>query len=238
MRIQKSDKIPDDTYFTLSDVEPVVNGNILTIYNGKGTRRNWGQPGADSSVVVNTGTFTAVHVGFHHKHRGGQGWFYYVSRERRTWAQLDDKQRKQVLAKLHRAPAWAHTPGKLSSERKKPTIEKRTAYKLVELTDDSRLISLYDGVATEYVIGKTYRQAAKPRHQGGYYSFPTPEHAKALDHRVIMEDGRGEYPTDSPTLALLEVSIGGRIIEYSGSKIASTSLKPIRILEAWIVDDE
>lgn len=104
--ITTNSDIPDSTYFTMSDVTPECAGSTLTVWNGKGTRRSWGAPGVESTVVVNYGTFAAVHVGFHHKHRGGQGWFYFVANEYKTWAQLTEAQQKRVLKAFgeHKAP--------------------------------------------------------------------------------------------------------------------------------------
>lgn len=113
MNIVTNSSIPDSTYFTISQISPEVEKNKLTVYDGSGTRRSWGAPAVTSSVVVNTATFTCVHVGFHHKHRGGQGWFYFVGGRRLTWAQLDTRRRKQVLAGIKNAPRWAKTPGNL-----------------------------------------------------------------------------------------------------------------------------
>ena len=86
----------------------------------------------------------------------------------------------------------------------------------------------------EYILGQRLKEPAKPKHGGGFYSYPTLE----------META---FPTDcvtcipfhvdlaTPQLALLECEIGGRIINY-GHKMASTYLCPVRFLEVRAVE--
>jgi hypothetical protein len=118
MKIVINPDIPDRTYFTSSEVAPVVsrNGNrtTLTVYDGQGTRRaSWGKPGVTSTIVINRRGFVVVHVGFHHRYSGGQQWYYFVGGERRLWSQLTAKQQREVVA--GKAPSWAKLPGNVKA---------------------------------------------------------------------------------------------------------------------------
>lgn len=229
MNIQTRTDIPDSTYFSMSDVEPHVHADTgeLVIFDGKGSRRSWGTPQVNSTIVINADDFTTVHVGFSHKHRGSQGWFYFVSGERKTWAQLPDERRQQVIDARKSAPSWAKHPGKLRSEVAKPNQNIRTAYKLVKVEGD-RLISLYDG-ETEYMIGKRLAQKAQDDHAGGYYAYPTAEGCMALWNAgtLVPEKTRQNVAR----LAMLEVEMSGTIIAYGSSKFAATYIKPVRVVE-------
>lgn len=222
MKIIINTEVPDQTYFTLTDVEPAASGNALTITHGNGTHRSWGKPGVDSTVVLNTATITAVHVGFHHKHRGGQGWFYFLKGERRTWAQLDEKRQKQVLAAASKAPGWAKAPGKLKSERAAVAAEKMTGYKLVGFAE-GELVSLYDG--SVYTLGVKRSQAARSNHHGGFYAYADLELATGLlDSKLAWKYER---------LAVVEVALSGKIIHYDNGKLAATHITPLRIVERF-----
>lgn len=226
--IRTSDNIPDSTYFRSSDVAPGFDGQTITLYAGKGSRRSWGAPQVWSSVVVETDNFVAVHVGFSHKHRGGQQWHYYLDGERVTWQKLSDELRTLVLDNEHKAPRWAKPPGKLRAEHKKPSQRTQIAYKLVKVEGD-RMLSLYDG-ETEYTIGKRLAQRAQDNHGGGYYAYPSAEGTKAAwanETLVPRECRRGVE-----ILALLEVEIGGTVIDYGG-KMAATYLTPVKLLETF-----
>lgn len=227
--IRTTNDIPG-TYFRMSEVAPHFDADALVIFNGEGTRRSWGRPQVSSTVVVDSEDFVAVHVGFHHKHRGGQGWFYFVAGERRTWAQLPDDLRTLVLDNKHKAPYWAKSPGKLRAETRKPSQNLRLAYKLVRL-DGEKMVSLYDG-STEYAIGKRLAQAARDEHRGGYYAYDTAEQVRAAwDNGTLVPASR--RPAGGQ-VALLKVEIYGTIIEY-GSKLAATYLKPVEVVETFSV---
>ena len=106
-----------------------------------------------------------------------------------------------------------------------------TSYKVVRLIGE-RYYSLYDPTQ-EYVIGQRVKQPAKPHHGGGFYSYPT------LEMGTEYLTGCTEsipFHSDIPTLALalLEVEIGGKIINY-GHKFASTYLCPVRVLEVRVL---
>lgn len=116
-QIVTSKNVPDFTYFRTGDCEPLVrDGSTIEIVNGQGTRRSsWGAPGVTSNVLVQSESFVAVHVGFYHKHGGGQFYRYFVVRdgkaERVNWAKLDNACRQMVLDAPK--PYWAKAPGKL-----------------------------------------------------------------------------------------------------------------------------
>lgn len=236
LQINTSSNVPDSTYFRTGNVEPDLESETLTIYDGTGTRRSsWGQPGATSTVVLNADDLAAVHVGFFHKHGGGQFWRYYRRGEdtwrQVTWAQLSDQERERVLVAYEdRAPSFAKVPGKLRTNYAYPTIQSRTSYKLVELVDGHRLFSVYDG-QTEYLLGKRLVEKAVSNHGGGYYSYPD-----IAGVRSRFDDG-SLFPSrcyrESMALALIECEISGTILEYENGKMASTYLKPLRIVEQF-----
>ena len=243
MKIQFSTDIPDGTYFRTGDAEPTINDDgSLTVYDGEGTRRSWGKPGVTSTVVVEDCDLVAVHVGFHHKHGGGQFWRYYTTDGTQTtqvtWASLPDVIRQKVLDAFSKAPGWAKVPGKLRTSYTKVTDKKRTSYKLVSV-ENNELRSLYSG--ENYVIGKRMAEAVSPRagandwgdiiHDGGYYSHPTPEQVVALwNNGSLVPASKTE---DVAEVALLECEIYGRIVNFPNGKIASTYLTPVRIVDQW-----
>lgn len=161
----------------------------------------------------------------------GQFYRYYRQSEQGEWTQLvwqrlNDEARQLVLD-LER-PEWARAPGKLSSERKPPAkYVEMTSYKVVRLIDD-RYFSLYNP-EQEYILGERVKQAAKPGHAGGFFSYPTQE-----DGETYLANCMRSMPfhdeVETPALALVECEIGGRIINY-GHKMASTYLCPVRVLE-------
>lgn len=250
LTITRSNDVPNSTYFTTGSAEPTLDGDVLTIYAGDGRRRSgWGAPGVTSTVVLERDDLVAIHVGFHHKHGGGQFWRYYRPVEgawtQVQWAQLADEDRSHVLAAAtHGAPLWAKAPGKLRAEKKAPVIETRIAYKIVRVSDD-RMVSAYDG-ETEYVIGKRVAERAQADHRGGYYSYPSAEGVAERFWSGSLLPERCYEP--GAQYALLEVEIGGTTVVYGGDeywddvrgmylespvKWASTYLRPVRILETF-----
>lgn len=245
MNISISSYVPDSTYFVTGDAEPTIDADNsgITIYDGRGKRRSWGTPGVTSTVVLDEDDFCAIHVGFHHKHGGGQFWRYYsadgVSIRQVTWAALPDELRQRVLDGYdHRAPSWAKAPGKLRTQYDKPASRKRTSYKMVRMDGDS-LVSIYDG-ETVYTIGKRLAEAVgahagefnwmteKNVHDGGYYSHPTPEQVLALWNSGNLVPASRKT---SGKYALVECEISGRIVEFPNGKLASTYLTPVAIIE-------
>lgn len=237
MNIHTSVNVPDSTYFSQVDVEPTIEDDgSITIYDGNGTRRSsWGAPGVTSTVVLDECDFVAIHVGFHHKYRGGQAWYYYTTdgtqTRRITWQQMPDELRQRVLDNINKAPSWAKTPGKLSTQRAKPSKVELTSYKLVKFVGvTGRMVSLYDG-ETEYVIGKRLTEAAQANHGGGYYSHPTSEQVMQMWQSGDLVPANCKR--SATRLALLECKIGGRIVHYSNGKMSSTHLTPVRIVSEF-----
>ena len=236
MKINTSDYCPDGTYFTATDVQPdIQNDGSVTIYTGHGQQRSWGRPQVKSAVILDECDLVAIHVGFSHKHRGGQGWYYYTtdgSETRRiTWQQLPDEARQRILdAYQAKAPGWAKAPGKLRTEYVKPSQRTMTSYKLVRMESDGTLRSLYDG-STEYRIGKRLAEKAEADHSGGYYSHPTQERVMRLwDAGSLVPDRCVE---EGATYAMIRCEIGGTIIRYDNGKLSSTYLTPVEIVSTF-----
>jgi hypothetical protein len=243
MEIRFSSDVPDSTYFRTGDVTPEVGANEITVYDGSGSRRSWGIPGVTSTVVVNAPDFVAIHVGFHHKHGGGQFWrFYNVngSIEQVAWKDLPDETRQVVLDAGK--PSWAREPGKLRKDYVKPAVHKFSAYKVVRIIEE-QLYSLYD--ATTYEIGKTRIEQARPNHGGGYYVYTGDDVKERFLAGQIGSKCSGQY-------AILECECWGRreYYDYSGDcityyvehglannthKIAVTYCKPVSIIETFEV---
>ena len=245
--IIESGDVPDSTYFRTGDAEPEINKDgSITILNGQGRRRNsWGAPGVTSTIVVDAPDFAAVHIGFHHKHGGGQFWRFYAVNGETTqlaWKDLDDETRQVVLdAAEGKAPRWAKAPGKLRKDyaRPNPRANLFTGYKIVHVTDDGRMVSLYDG-RTEYTLGKTLIERARPNHNGGFYSYP--------DGAPVMKRYKAGDLIGTPTAgrkALLKCECWGTRQYYfmNGEqlpeewlederpyKVASTYCKPVEIV--------
>jgi len=152
------------------------------------------------------------------------------------WRNLSDAWRSLILEAIaEHAPKWARSPGKLSSERKPPTpIGGKTSYKVVRFIE-GRYYSLFKP-EQEYILGERVKQPAKPGHNGGFFSYPTLEDGmQYLSCCMRCIPFHSEVAT--PQLALLECEIGGRIIDY-GHKMASTYLRPVKVLEIRDIDDE
>lgn len=242
MEIRVSNDVPDSTYFRTGDVEPEISDNALTVYDGNGSRRGWGTPGVTSTVVVDAPDFVAVHVGFHHKHGGGQFWrFYNVNGkiEQVSWTKLDDEIRQIVLdAYDENAPQWARVPGKLRRDCIKPAPRKFLAFKIVELANEMQ--SLYDG--TTYELGKTKIEKARRNHNGGYYVYTGSDVIERFRAGEIANRKEGQY-------ALLECECWGNREYYDASgdcitwwvehegwschKIAVTYCKPVKIVDTF-----
>jgi hypothetical protein len=241
LEIITSTNVPDGTYFRVASAEPDLKESMLTVYDGQGSRRSsWGAPGVTSTVLLNADDLTAVHIGFHHKHGGGQFYRYYrfdgMAWQVITWAKLSDEDRVRVLdACERRAPHWAKVPGKLRQNYISPTMQTRTTYKLVELVDSTRLFSVYDS-KTEYVVGKRLAERAVEEHGGGYYSYPTIDGVEQRFNDGTLFPERCYQ--DPMTLVLIECEISGTILEYQNGKLASTYLKPTRIVKQFDYNHE
>lgn len=233
MRIITSSDVPDSTYFRNEDAAPVVNADgSLTIFNGQGTRRSsWGAPGVTSTVVYETEGFAAIHVGYHHKHRGGQFWRYYAATDESvqavTWASLDDETRAAILAAAGRkAPSWAKSPGKLRAEYVKPSEGRREGgehyYKAVAV-DGERLLSIFDG-RTEYRLGETLVEPVRKGHGGGFYVYPSL--ADALEVDVPSNSALRRAPR-----AIIRVRAEGQYTRYDNGKLAFSRVTPLEVVQ-------
>lgn len=152
-----------------------------------------------------------------------------------AWRRLTDDHRRLVIETVEeKAPAWAAKPGKLQSERNPPTKPiTMTTFKVVRVIE-GRYWSLYDPTQ-EYIIGERLKQPARPNHGGGFFSYPSRDIGITyLTNCVKSIPFHSEVHT--PALALLECEIGGRIIHYVG-KMASTYLRPVKVLEVRSIDD-
>lgn len=238
-------EVPDTTYFRVSDVEPRVEEGRIWLTAGRGTRRSWGAPQVNNTILVETCEFVAVHTGFSHKHGGGQFYRYFVAgpdgRPRRVrWAKLSDDEQQMVLdAYEQKAPAWARRPGKLRRNYKRPTPRRITTYKIVRQDPDGSMWSLYDGL-TEYQIGRRLAQAVGRRagdvdrhgdtiHSGGYYSHPDLDRLLDLWWAGRLVPARCLENVSS--MAVIKCEASGRIVEFSSGKLASTYLRPVEVLD-------
>ena len=82
MNIQTVDRVPDSTYFRTGDVEPTVVNDTINMIEGQGSRRSWGRPQANNTVLIDDCDFVVIHTGFSHKHGGGQFFMYEENAER------------------------------------------------------------------------------------------------------------------------------------------------------------
>ena len=123
----------------------------------------------------------------------------------------------------------ANIPGKLRFEVKKPTLEKITVYKAVELRESGDMVSLYDG-ETPYTIGHTLREKAQEGHNGGFYAYRELNTLKQhIAERKIVSKDRWEGVR---RVAILKAEAWGKRVIYDNGKSASTYLKPVEVLEA------
>lgn len=83
----------------------------------------------------------------------------------------------------------------------------------------------------EYVMGRRLAKRAVSEHGGGYYSYPSPDGVEAR-----FNDG-SLFPHrcyDEPMeLALIECEISGTVLEYGNGKMASTYLRPVKVLKQF-----
>jgi len=91
----------DSTYFRTSDVTPVIDGDTLTIIDGRGTSRSWGSPSVRSDVSTLTDTVVMVQVTGWHKHTVSPvGGNYYFVNDGKGWTRrtANHKAVKSALA--------------------------------------------------------------------------------------------------------------------------------------------
>lgn len=248
--VQSSETVKAD-WLDRSMLEPTLTHNadglwVLSVRR-QGAHSQFDVPYIGSEIVLADAELglVVVLVGYHgsatekygrlgYMTQKGQFYRYYRQEETGEWKQvywrnLNDELRSFIISTVEEhAPSWARKPGKLQAERKPPTKHVTMAtYKVVRLIE-GRYYSLYDP-SVEYVLGERLKQPAKPKHRGGFFSYPTLEKGTAfLTSCVEHIPFRSDVVTSQ--LAMLEVEIGGRLIDY-GHKLCSTYLKPIRVLE-------
>jgi hypothetical protein len=257
LQIVQASDVVKDRWLDRALLEPTLAQNadelwVLTVRR-QGTYGQFDVPYIGSEVLLADAELglVVVLVSFHgaepakYGKRGyftQKGQFYRYYRQEATgdwqgvaWRLLTDDLRHLVITTVQaHGPVWARLPGKLQAERKPPTKPVTlTSYKVVRVRDDGRFFSLYDPTQ-EYALGQRLKEPAKPRHGGGFYSYPTVEAgAEYLTDCVVSVPFHRDVAT--PQLALLECQIGGKIINY-GWKLASTYLLPVQVLEVRDVE--
>ena len=256
LQIMQAGEVIQDQRLDRFLLEPQLAHNadglwVLTVRR-QGTYREFAVPYIGSDVLLADAELglVVVLVSFHgasaekYGKRGyftQKGQFFRYYRQESTgdwqsvpWRLLNDDLRQVVLTAVQEhGPAWAKAPGKLQAERHPPTKPAAlTSFKVMRLIE-GRYFSLYDPTQ-EYVLGQRLKQPAKPGHRGGFYSYPTVEAGtEYLDDCATSIPFHRDVAT--PQLALLEVEIGGKIINY-GHKLVSTYLLPVRVLEVRDVE--
>ena len=229
-----------DGYLTRADVEPFAQVDpegvfILTVRN-QGEYGTFELPYIRTSTMYQGDDLLALLISYHgtetygrkknlHVSKG-QFWRFYVKTDqgwlRQNWQQLADMHQASIHAAWFTCEMeWVRGPGKMRGDKARPDTTVYTTYKVVEVRE-GRYYSLYKP-DEEYILGQEKKQAAKPGHKGGYFSYPDLDRAQAF----AMSKPWGGVST----YALLECAVRGRIINYNGRKWASTYLKPIRVLE-------
>src|SRR6266699_6332119 len=234
--VQSTDPVTDG-YLTRSDVEPEVSMNQEGIFiirlRNQGKYSEFDIPYIQSQVIYQCQNLIAVLVAYHgteaygrksdRRVSKGQFWRFYLEIEegyfrRVNWQQLTEENQARIhMAWFNLESEWMKEPGKLKGDRQPASKVTFTTYKVVEVRD-GQYFSLFKP-DEEYILGQEKKQAAKPGHKGGYFSFPDIGLAQQLvTHRYDAQ------------LAILECEIRGRIIRYGERKWASTYLLPMREL--------
>lgn len=125
-------------------------------------------------------------------------------------------------------------------------VEKHLRYKVVSVqevpentTEDTTTVryhGLYDG--RRYVVGQTYRQAAKPHHGGGFYVRQlVAEHG---DLSLTLEEAFCQglvWKRPAPgCYAILACEVWGKCVSYDNGKEAWTTLRPCSVYSTFTVD--
>lgn len=251
LQIVQAREVITESWLERAMLEPTLTQNadglwVLSVRR-QGEHRSFKVPFIGSEIVLADAELglVVVLVGYHgsetekygrlgYMTQKGQFYRYYQQHTSGDWHQvvwrhLNDEVRHLILSTIQeQGPSWARVPGKLRSERKPPAQKVvMTSYKVVREIG-GRYYSLYDPTV-EYVLGERMKQPAKPKHGGGFYSFPTLEMGTTF---LATCANCIPFHADVATaqVALLECEIGGRIIHY-GHKMASTYLCPMRVLD-------
>lgn len=256
LQIVQAHDVVNDKWLKRERLEPTLAQNAdglwLLMLRRQGAHSQFEVPYISSEIILAEPELglVVVLVGWHgttpekYGKRGyflqkGQFYRYYQQMADGTWGKIEwreipDMLRLLIIDAVERgAPAWARTPGKLRADYLPPSKPvKLTSYKVVRYIE-GRYFSLYDP-EQEYILGQRVKQPAKPKHGGGFFSYPTIEMGTSyLVHCAERVPFHREVATAE--VALLECEIGGRIINY-GHKMASTYLRPLRVLEVRIVE--
>lgn len=216
MEIRASNNVPDSTYFRTGDVSPFITGDAIVMLNGQGTRRkSWGAPGVTSTVIVDESEFVAIHVGFYHKHGGGQFWRYFQQGEREIhkveWKSLSEEKRLLVLdAWIAKAPGWAKQPGKLRSQYLKPSELTQS-----ELLEDGRIVGykrlLYDDDGNCFRSPVAYGNPCWP---DGFLEADR-EPAKANTHGIYAVKNHKDPELNRFQGKLVKLALSGIVVEHN-----------------------
>lgn len=249
-QIVESHEVITEEWPHRGDVEPALDQNaegvfVLTVHN-QGEHGKFEVPYIGSFVVHADDELAVILTGYHgtepsgpkkHRHTARGQFYRFYQRidegtwQRVEWRRLDEKTREIALgAWKSNAPEWARCPGKLTAEYAKPTRRvKTTTYKIVRVIDE-RYYSVFDS-RVEWIIGECRTEPARPKHRGGFFSYP--DQARLLE---LFEKQR-LFPLrcyrEPITLALLECEISGKIIGYDNGKVASTHLRPLTVLSTF-----
>ncbi len=101
-KISLKDANLDSTYFRTSDVIPTIDGDTLTIIDGRGSSRSWGSPSVNSTVKTLTDNVVMVEVTGWHKHTVSPvGGSYYFVNEAGQWVRRTANHKTVKAALTH-----------------------------------------------------------------------------------------------------------------------------------------
>jgi len=117
MQIINSSYIFTEYFLRTGDIEPVLDGKKLTIYNstyGRGNKFT----GVTNIVAYTDDNLTSILCAWHCRHGGSQFWRHYRNDERVTWKSLTEAERMLILDAFGEphVPGWANLPGKLERD--------------------------------------------------------------------------------------------------------------------------
>jgi len=117
MNITESPHVFDDYFLRTGDVEPVLDGAMLTIYNsrhGSGNKFT----SVTNLVAYNNEHLTSILCAWTCRHSGSQFWRHYRDGERVMWKSLTEAERMLILDAFGEphVPGWVKAPGKLERD--------------------------------------------------------------------------------------------------------------------------